>query len=112
VELLVQPVEPCKSSTSADEISRLKIASPVSGSTQQRQLLDRDVAGDELADWMTDEEICQLDVVPKVVPDFLLRGTFHVHKIATDLDVRSVDDGKLGPDFFDKRNETGHLGVI
>ena len=61
---------------------------------------------------MTDEQVGELDVLPQVLPDSLLRGTFLLNKIAADLDVRAVDDGKLGSDFLDKWNETGHLRVV
>ena len=61
---------------------------------------------------MTDEQVGELNVLPQVLPDFLLRGTFLLDKIAADLDVRAVDNGKLGSNFLDEGNKTGHLRVI
>lgn len=53
-----------------------------------------------------------LDVVPEVLPNLLLRRTRYVNKIATDLNMRAVDDGDIGSDFSDERNETWHLRII
>ena len=61
---------------------------------------------------MTDEQVGELNVLPQVLPDSFLRGTLLLNKITTDLDVRAVDDRKLGSNFLDERNETGHLRVI
>ena len=61
---------------------------------------------------LTDEQIRELDVVPQVLPDLLLRGTRDVHKITPDLNVRAVDDGELRPDFLDERDEARHLRVV
>ena len=61
---------------------------------------------------LTDKQIRQLDVVPQVLPDLLLRGTRDVHEITPDLNVRAVDDGELRPDFLDERDEARHLRVV
>jgi hypothetical protein len=53
-----------------------------------------------------------LDVVPEVLPHFLLRRARLVDEIATDLDVRSVDDGDVGANFLDEGNETRHLRIV
>lgn len=61
---------------------------------------------------LTDEQIGVLNVVPEVLPDFLLRGTRIVNKVAADLNVGSVDDGKLRANLLDERDEARHLGII
>lgn len=61
---------------------------------------------------MADKEICVLDVVPKVLPDLFLRGTFDVDQITADLNVRAVDDREIRSDLLDQRDEAGHLRVI
>jgi hypothetical protein len=53
-----------------------------------------------------------LNVVPKVLPHFLLRRTFLVNEIAAYLDVRAVNDGHLWADLADKWDQTRHLWVI
>jgi hypothetical protein len=45
----------------------------------------------------TDEQVCELDILPKIFPDLLLRRSSLVDQIAPDLDMRSVDDRQLGP---------------
>lgn len=70
------------------------------------------VAGDKLVDRVTDEQVGELNILPQVLPNTFLRGTFLLNEIAADLDVRAVDNGKLGSNFLDEGNETGHLWVI
>ena len=60
----------------------------------------------------TDEEIGKLDVIPQVLPHFLLRRTSNMHEIATNLNVRAVDDRQVGADLLDQRDEAWHLRVI
>jgi len=36
---------------------------------------------------VTDEQISVLNVIPKIFPDFFLRRSFFVNKVATDFDV-------------------------
>ena len=60
----------------------------------------------------TDEQICVLDVIPEILPHFLLRGAFLVHEIAANLDVRAVNDGHLRPDFAYEWDQTRHLRII
>ena len=61
---------------------------------------------------MTDKQVGELDILPQVLPYAFLWGTFLLYEITSDLNVRAVDDGKLGPDFLDQGNKTGHLRVI
>lgn len=61
---------------------------------------------------LTDKKIGQLNVIPKVFPDLLLRRPGNVHKITSDFDVRAVNNRELWPNFFDQRDQAGHLGVI
>lgn len=85
---------------------------PISGSTQQSQFLGRHVARDELVHGVTDEQIRMLDVVPQVLPNLLLRRPSDVNEIATDLNVRPVDDGDVRADFLDQGYKAWHLRVI
>jgi hypothetical protein len=61
---------------------------------------------------MANEEIGKLDVVPQVLPDFLLRRALDVYEIATDLNVRTVDDWELRADFLDQGDQTWHLRIV
>lgn len=61
---------------------------------------------------MTYEQVGQLDVLPQVLPDFLLRGSFLVDEITADLDVRAIDDGELGANFLNEGDQTRHLRVV
>ena len=85
---------------------------PISGSTQESKSLNGDIVWDEVAHGMTNEKVCMLDVVPEVFPDFLLRGPLLVDKVATDLDVRAIDDRKLWTGLLDQRDQARHLGVV
>lgn len=61
---------------------------------------------------LTDKKIGQLNVIPKIFPDLLLRRPRNIHKITSDFDVRAVNNRELWPNFFDKRDQARHLGVI
>ena len=86
--------------------------STVSSGAEERVLVRGDIAGHELVHRVADEQIRVLDVVPQVLPDLLLRRALDVDQSAANLNVRAVDDGKVGADLLDERNQTGHLGVI
>src|SRR5271170_1796769 len=61
---------------------------------------------------MRDKYISELNSFPQVIPDLFLRRSLLFHKVATNLDVRTIDDWDIGPRFFDQGNETRHLRVI
>lgn len=60
----------------------------------------------------TNEEISQLNVIPEVFPDFFLRGSCNMDEVTANFYMRAVDDGKVGSNFLNERNETRHLWVI
>jgi len=53
-----------------------------------------------------------LDVIPEVVPDFLLGRTLLVDEVTTNLDVGTVDDGEVWAGLLDQRDQARHLGII
>ena len=85
---------------------------PIGGGTEKGQGLNGDTIRNEVADRMTDEEIRVLDVIPEVVPDFLLRRILLMNEVATDLDVGTVDDGEVWAGLLDQRDQAWHLGII
>ena len=85
---------------------------PIGGSPEESQGLNRDIVRDEVAHRVADEDIGVFDVIPEIVPDFLLRGTLLVDEIATDLDVGTIDDGELWTGLLDQGDQTWHLGII
>jgi hypothetical protein len=108
-------------------VSHSNIRIPISGSSEESKFFERDISGNKFADgvtWkclskidinsevLTYEKIGQLDVIPEIFPNLLLGRSWDVDKITADFDVRAVDNGKVGPNLLDKRNETGHLGII
>jgi len=60
----------------------------------------------------TDEQICKLDIVPEVFPNFFLGRARDVDKITADFDVGAVYNRKFGANFLDQGNKSGHLWVI
>ena len=85
---------------------------PIGGSTEKGQGLNGDTIRNEVADRMTDEDIRVFDVIPEILPDFLLRRTLLMNEVATDLDVGTVDDGEVGAGLLDQRDQAWHLGII
>lgn len=85
---------------------------PIGGSTEEGESLDGDIVRNEVPHRMANEEIRMLDVVPEILPDLLLRGALLMDKVATDLDVGTIDDGKIWAGLFNQRNQARHLGVI
>ena len=85
---------------------------PIGGGTKESQSLDGDIVRHEVADGVTDEDVGMLDVVPEVLPDFLLRRPFLVDEITADLDMRTVDDREVWAGLFDQRDQARHLGII
>jgi hypothetical protein len=61
---------------------------------------------------LTDEQICKLDVVPQILPDFFLGRTFDVNKIASDLDMGAIHNWQIGPELLDEWYEPWHLRII
>jgi hypothetical protein len=61
---------------------------------------------------LTDEKVCNLDIIPEILPNLFLRRARHVNQIATDLNVRTIDDRQFGPELFYQGNETGHLRIV
>ena len=68
--------------------------------------------GDKNVYWLTDEDVCGLDLLPEKFPDFSLRAPRQFNQIAPHLDVASIDNGSLWIHSLGDRDETGHLGVI
>lgn len=67
---------------------------------------------DEFVHRMTDEHVRMLDVVPEVLPNLVLRRTLHTDQVATDLDMRTVDDRHVRANTSDQRDQARHLRVI
>ena len=72
----------------------------ICSSAEKTELLLGHIARHELAHGVTYEQIGVLDVVPEILPDFLLGRTFDVHKVASNFDVRTIDNGNIRPDFL------------
>ena len=77
---------------------------PIGGSAEKGQSLNGDTIWNEVAHRMTDEEVRVFDVIPEIVPDFLLRRPLLTNEVATDLDVGTVDDGELWAGLLDQRD--------
>jgi hypothetical protein len=61
---------------------------------------------------VTDEHVCEFNLLPQVLPDFFLRRARTFDEVAADLNVGSVDDGDTGTMLLDQGNESGHLRVV
>jgi hypothetical protein len=61
---------------------------------------------------LTDEQIRKLDVVPQILPDFFLGGTFNMNKITSDLDMRAIHNWQIGPELLYEWYEPWHLRII
>ena len=85
---------------------------PIGSSTKEGESFDGNRVRDEVPHRVADEEIRMLDVIPEVVPDFLLGGSFFVDEVATDLDVGTVDDGEVWTGLLDQRDQAWHLGIV
>ena len=77
---------------------------PIGGGTEEGQSLNGDIVRDKVAHRVTDEEIRMLDVIPEVVPDFLLRRALLVDEVTADLDVGTIDDGEVWTGLLDQRD--------
>lgn len=63
-----------------------------------------DIARDERGNWMADEHIGELNVLPQELPNIILWGSFLYSEVSADLDVTSVEDWSIGSQFLDQRN--------
>lgn len=61
---------------------------------------------------MTDEHICQFDVLPEKLPDICLRSTLLNSKVSTNLNVASVKNRSIRSQLLDEGNQPWHLGVV
>lgn len=85
---------------------------PISRCWHVRNLIARDVLGNEARDWVADEHVSVLDVIPQVVPNVFLRTARLGNEITADLDVRAIDDRAIRCRFLDERDQARHLRVI
>jgi hypothetical protein len=61
---------------------------------------------------MTDEYIRQLNSFPQESPDLFLRATRYSGQVASNFDMRAVDDLDIRASLFNQRNEARHLWII
>jgi hypothetical protein len=66
----------------------------------------------KLGDRVADEQVRLFDVAPEVVPDVILGRTFDGDEIASNLNVRSVQDRAIRRDSLDHGDEARHLRII
>lgn len=75
-------------------------------------LLAGHVVRNKLRDWVADEHVGMLDVVPQESPDIGLWRTLVGDEIAADLNVRAVEYRAVWRSFLDEWDEAGHLRVV
>lgn len=85
---------------------------PIGGGREIGDLLLGNSVRNELGDGVADEHVGALDGVPEEVPDVGLGRALCSSKIASDLDVRSVENGSVGGELLDEGNEARHLRII
>ena len=90
----------------------IQAVKPIRGRWHQSQNLLWHVRWHEVIDWVADEDVRQLDTIPKELPHFLLGASRNTYKIAPDLYVRAVDDSHLRTGLADQWNKTWHLRVV
>jgi hypothetical protein len=61
---------------------------------------------------MTDEEVSGLNMSPEEFPNIGLWSSRSCDKIASHLNMASINDWALGINFFSKRNQSRHLRVV
>lgn len=88
------------------------IGVPVGSSRHIGDLFARHIVWHELWDWMADEHICMLDIVPEKLPHILLRRSSLGDEITSYLDMRSVQYGSVGGHLLYERYKTRHLRVV
>lgn len=85
---------------------------PVGGSRQVNDLFLRNGMRNKLGNWVADEHVGLFDVAPEIVPDIILWRSVNGNEIASDLDVRSVEDRAIRSESLDHRDKPRHLGII
>jgi hypothetical protein len=61
---------------------------------------------------LTDKQVCKLDIVPQILPNFLLGRSLDVYKVTSDLDMRAIHNWQVGPELFDEWYEPWHLRIV
>lgn len=85
---------------------------PVGGSRQINDLFLGNGMRNKLGNWVADEHVGLFDVTPEIVPDIILWRSVNGNEIASDLDVRSVEDRAIRSESLDHRDKPRHLGII
>jgi hypothetical protein len=90
----------------------VEAVNPVGSSGQVNNLLLGNRVRNKFGDRVADEQIGIFDVAPEIVPDVILGRTLVGHEVASDLDVRPVQNRAIRCESLDHGDEAGHLGVI
>jgi hypothetical protein len=90
----------------------VEAVNPVGSSGQVNNLLLGNRVRNKFGDRVADEQIGIFDVAPEIVPDVILGRTLVGHEVASDLDVRPVQNRAIRCESLDHGDEAGHLRVI
>lgn len=92
--------------------SGVSVDIPIGGGTEKGKSLNWNIIGDEFLNRVTDEQVRMLNVVPEILPDLLLGRSWNVDQVASNLDMRSVDDWQVRAILLDEWDETWHLRIV
>jgi hypothetical protein len=90
----------------------VKAVKPVRGGRQISNLLCRHILGYELTNWMADEGVTLLDIVPDPVPNSSSGRVVLVCQICSYLNMTAEDDWSSWVLFFSNLDKRGHLRVV
>lgn len=90
----------------------VEAVNPVGGSGEVNNLLLGNRVRNKLGDGVANEQVGLFDVAPEVVPDVILGRTLDGDEIASDLNVRSVQNRAIRCDSLDHGDEARHLRVV
>lgn len=85
---------------------------PVGACGHVSYTLPGNMFGDKNVHRLTDENVCAVDFLPEIFPDFGLRAPRRFNQITPHLDVASIDNGSLWIHSLGDRDKTGHLWII
>lgn len=71
-----------------------------------------DIRRHKSVDRMADEQIRQLDLLPEIAPDLILRASLFVNQITAELNVRPENDWNIRTESLDDGNQPRHLMVV